>query len=134
MSEWNDSIIKEFRGNEGKVGGPFEGRPLLLLISTGAKSGESRISPVACFPDGDAWLIVASASGSDVHPSWYHNLIANPKARIEIGTETLDVEATEMTGEERDRLFAGVVAAAPQFGEYQKGTARIIPIFRLRRI
>jgi deazaflavin-dependent oxidoreductase (nitroreductase family) len=89
---------------------------------------------VAYFEDGDDWLIIASAGGADSHPNWYYNLKANPKARIEIGTETLDVLATEVTGGERDRLYAGVVEQAPQFGEYELKTARKIPLFRLTRI
>ena len=133
MSDWNTAIIEEFRGHEGVVGGMFAHLKLLLLTSTGAKSGNSHTTPAAYFMDGDAWLIIASADGADSHPAWYHNLKANPPARIEVGAETVDVVATEVTGEERDRLYAGVVAQAPQFGEYEEKTTRKIPLFRLTR-
>jgi deazaflavin-dependent oxidoreductase (nitroreductase family) len=134
MSDWNTGIIQEFRDNEGKVGGMFEHLRLLLLTSTGAKTGNTHTSPVAYFKDGDDWLIIASAGGADSHPNWYYNLKAHQKARIEIGAETLDVLATEVTGDDRDRLYAGVVEQAPQFGEYELKTARKIPMFRLTRI
>jgi deazaflavin-dependent oxidoreductase (nitroreductase family) len=134
MSDWNTGIIQEFRDNEGKVGGMFEHLRLLLLTSIGAKTGNTHTSPVAYFKDGDDWLIIASAGGADSHPNWYYNLKANPKARIEIGAETLDALATEVTGDDRDRLYAGVVEQAPQFGEYELNTARKIPMFRLTRI
>jgi len=134
VGDWNAPIIQEFRDNQGKVGGMFEDRPLLLLTSTGAKTGNAHTTPAAYFMDGDSWLIIASAAGSDTNPGWYYNLKADPKARIEIGTESVEVEATEATGEDRDRLYAGVVEQAPQFGEYEKGTARKIPVFRLARI
>ncbi|MEA2581400.1 MAG: hypothetical protein QOE83_2292 [Actinomycetota bacterium] len=134
MSDWNTGIIQEFRDNEGKVGGMFEHLRLLLLTSTGAKTGNTHTSPVAYFNDGDDWLIIASAGGADSHPNWYYNLKANPKARIEIGAETFDALATEVTGDDRDRLYAGVVEQAPQFGEYELKTARKIPMFRLTRI
>lgn len=133
MSDWNTAIIQEFRDNDGIVGGYFEGRTLLLLTSTGAKSGNLHTTPLACYRDGDAWVIIASANGSDAHPAWYHNLKANPNARIEIGIETVDVEATEATGDERDRLYAGMVAISPQFAAYETGTDRKIPVFRLTR-
>jgi len=83
--------------------------------------------------DGDAWVIIASAAGADSNPAWYFNLKANPKARIEVGTETLDVEATEAVGDDRDRLYAGMVERSPQFAEYELATARKIPVFRLTR-
>ena len=133
MSDWNTAIIQEFRDNQGVVGGMFEGRPLLLLTSTGAKTGNLHTTPVACYMDGDAWVIIASAAGADSNPAWYFNLKANPKARIEVGTETLDVEATEAVGDDRDRLYAGMVERSPQFAEYELATARKIPVFRLTR-
>lgn len=133
MSDWNAAIIREFRDNDGIVGGYFEGKTLLLLTSTGAKTGNLHTTPLACYRDGDAWVIIASANGSDAHPAWYHNLKAHPNARIEIGTETVDVEAAEATGEERDRLYAGMVAISPQFAAYEKGTDRKIPVFMLTR-
>ena len=133
MSDWNTAIIQEFRDNQGVVGGMFEGRPLLLLTSTGAKTGNPHTTPAACYMDGDAWVIIASAAGADSNPAWYFNLKANPKARIEVGAETLDVEATEAVGDDRDRLYAGMVELSPQFSEYELTTARKIPVFRLAR-
>ncbi len=133
MSDWNTAIIQEFRDNQGVVGGMFEGRPLLLLTSTGAKTGNPHTTPAACYMDGDAWVIIASAAGADSNPAWYFNLKANPKARIEVGAETLDVEATEAVGDDRDRLYAGMVELSPQFAEYELTTARKIPVFRLAR-
>ena len=133
MSDWNTAIIQEFRDNQGVVGGMFEGRPLLLLTSTGAKTGNPHTTPAACYIDGDAWVIIASAAGADSNPAWYFNLKANPKARIEVGAETLDVEATEALGDDRDRLYAGMVELSPQFAEYELTTARKIPVFRLAR-
>lgn len=133
MSDWNTAIIQEFRDNQGVVGGMFEGRPLLLLTSTGAKTGNPHTTPAACYIDGDAWVIIASAAGADSNPAWYFNLKANPKARIEVGAETLDVEATEAVGDDRDRLYAGMVELSPQFAEYELTTARKIPVFRLAR-
>ncbi|MEP7059107.1 MAG: nitroreductase family deazaflavin-dependent oxidoreductase [Actinomycetota bacterium] len=131
VSDWNAGIIQEFRDNEGVVGGYFEGKTLLLLTSTGAKTGNKHTTPLACYRDGDAWVVIASANGSDTHPAWYHNLRANPQAHIEAGTESIDVEAAEATGEERDRLYAGMVGIMPQFAEYETKTARKIPVFRL---
>ena len=133
MSDWNTAIIQEFRDNGGIVGGYFEGKTLLLLASTGARTGNLHTTPLACYQDRDAWVIIASANGSDSNPAWYHNLKANPRARIEVGTESFEVEATEASGDERDRLYAGMVAISPQFGEYEKGTERKIPVFRLTR-
>ena len=133
MSDWNTAIIQEFRDNQGVVVGMFEGRPLLLLTSTGAKTGNPHTTPAACYMDGDAWVIIASAAGADSNPAWYFNLKANPKARIEVGAETLDVEATEAVGDDRDRLYAGMVELSPQFAEYELTTARKIPVFRLAR-
>ena len=133
MSDWNTAIIQEFRDNQGVVGGMFEGRPLLLLTSTGAKTGNPHTTPAACYMDGDAWVIIASDAGADSNPAWYFNLKANPKARIEVGAETLDVKATEAVGDDRDRLYAGMVELSPQFAEYELTTARKIPVFRLAR-
>src|SRR5690348_14317356 len=106
MSDWNNQIITEFRANEGKVGGPFKGAPLLLLTTTGAKSGQPRTSPLMYLPDGERMLIFASKGGAPTNPDWYHNLMAHPQATVEVGTETFNVTATPVTGEERDRLYA----------------------------
>jgi deazaflavin-dependent oxidoreductase (nitroreductase family) len=133
MSDHNRGIIEEFRTNGGKVGGWFEGWAMLILTSTGAKSGRPRESPLAYSKDGDRWIIVGSKGGRPTHPDWYFNLKANPEATIEVGTERIPVTATEATGAERDRLFAKAAADRPQFLEYQQKTERILPVFVLER-
>lgn len=130
---WNDSIIAEFRANGGKVGGPFEGATLLLLHSTGAKSGRPRITPVMTFDLDGKQLIVGSYAGADHDPAWLHNLRAHPHARIEIGTDAYDVLAVELPRAERDAAYARIVEQAPGFGEYQEKTTRVIPVVELRR-
>ena len=132
-SDFNRAIIAEFRSNGGRVGGPFEGAPLLLLTSTGAKSGEPRTTPVVYLADGERMVIFASKAGAPTNPAWYHNLIAHPAASVEVGTETVAVDASEVTGEERDRLFARQAAAMPQFNEYAQMTDRLIPVVALQR-
>ena len=136
MSDWNPNIIEEFRANEGRVGGMFEGAPLLLLHSTGRRSGEERVNPLMYLADGDRWIVFGSKGGHTAHPHWIHNLEANPDATIEVGTETIPVKATVLReGPERDELFARQVAAYPQFGEYEKKTEghRTIPVIVLER-
>ncbi|GAA2758797.1 nitroreductase family deazaflavin-dependent oxidoreductase [Actinopolymorpha rutila] len=129
---WNERIIEEFRANDGKVGGPFEGATLLLLTTTGAKSGKSHISPLMYLADGDRVLIFGSFAGGPKHPAWFHNLRANPRAKVEIGARTYEVTAEEVTGAERDELYARQVAVVPGFGEYQAKTDRTIPVVALR--
>ena len=126
-NDWNRQLIEEFRANGGKVGGMWEGRPLLLLTTTGAKSGQRRTSPVMYLRDGDRLFIFASKGGAPTNPDWYHNLLAHPDVTIEVGKETYDATATPVTGEERDRIYAQWAQMNPQFGEYQKKTARKIP-------
>ncbi|MGX6603030.1 nitroreductase family deazaflavin-dependent oxidoreductase [Micromonosporaceae bacterium Da 78-11] len=133
MSDWNTKIIEEFRANEGRVGGPFEGGTLLLLHHTGARTGTERVSPLAYFPDDDRMVIVASKGGAPSNPDWYHNLKANPTATVEVGTETVPVTAVELTGDEYDETWARVTAKMPGFAEYQTRTARRIPLFALHR-
>jgi deazaflavin-dependent oxidoreductase (nitroreductase family) len=131
-NDWNRKIIEEFRANGGKVGGQFAGATLLILHTVGAKSGQVRESPVGYFADGDgSMVIVASKAGLPTNPDWYHNLKANPRFAVEVGTETLPVVAEELTGAERDAKWAEIVAKAPGFGEYQEKTTRIIPLVRL---
>ena len=98
-NNFNEQVINEFRANQGKVGGPFEGAPLLLLHTTGARSGQLRVSPVMYLPDGNRYVVFASKAGADTHPDWYHNLRAHPEARIEVGDQTLDVQASEIQGD-----------------------------------
>lgn len=131
MNDFNATVIEEFRANDGKVGGNFEGAPLLLLHSTGAKSGEARLHPVMYLDDGDRYVIFASKAGADTHPAWYHNLKANPDASIEIGPDTVEVVAVEATGNERDELFERQAGIFPAFGEYAEKTSRTIPVMLL---
>ncbi|GAA2736916.1 nitroreductase family deazaflavin-dependent oxidoreductase [Actinocorallia aurantiaca] len=129
---FNDAIIKEFRANGGRVGGPFEGGDLLLLTTTGARSGEEHTVPLGYVRDGADLLIVGSAGGADRHPAWYHNLLAHPVVRIEVGDETYDAIAAPAEGERREALFSQVVATAPGYADYQKQTSRTIPVVVLR--
>ncbi|MEV0350823.1 nitroreductase family deazaflavin-dependent oxidoreductase [Nonomuraea sp. NPDC050680] len=132
-NDFNEQIIAEFRANKGKVGGMFEGANLVLLTTTGAKSGKRTTSPVMYFEDGDRYIVIASYAGADRHPAWYHNLVANPEVTAEIGTETYELTAEVVGEEERDRLYAHVVTIAPGFAEYQEKTTRRIPVVALRR-
>jgi deazaflavin-dependent oxidoreductase (nitroreductase family) len=130
---FNQSVIEEFRANAGKVGGPFEGGDLLLLTTTGAKSGKEHITPLGYIRHDDQLLIIGSNLGAPVHPAWYHNLLAHPVVRVEIGTETLEVIAVPAEGARRDRLFEHVVRANPGYGDYQTATTRILPVVVLER-
>jgi deazaflavin-dependent oxidoreductase (nitroreductase family) len=130
---WNQQIIDEFRANEGKVGGPFKGASMLLLHHKGRKTGQERVNPLVYLADGDRFLVFGSKGGAPQHPDWFRNLLANPAVSIEVGTETFDVEAEELTGEERDRLYAKQTEVQPAFGEYQTRTDRKIPVVALKR-
>jgi deazaflavin-dependent oxidoreductase (nitroreductase family) len=130
----NSEIIDEFRANGGKVGGPFEGATLLLLHTTGAKSGKERVNPVMTFDFDGKLLIVGSYAGADVDPAWLHNLRAHPDAHIEIGTDAYDVRARELADDERDAVYPRIVQQAPGFGGYQSKTDRVIPVIELQRI
>jgi deazaflavin-dependent oxidoreductase (nitroreductase family) len=132
IKAFNEAIADEFRANDGKVGGQFEGADLLLLTTTGAKSGQPRVSPLAYFRIDGKLLILGSFAGSDVNPAWVHNLRANPSARVEIGNDSSDVTARELPSGERDELFGQITAAAPGFAEYQAKTTRVIPVFELQ--
>ena len=129
----NQPIIEEFRSNGGRVGGNFEGRPVLLLSTTGAKTGLRRVNPLMYLADGERWLVFATKGGNPKNPDWYHNLVANPAVTIEVGTETVEGRAEVITGEERDRLYAKQAEAYPQFAEYERRTSRIIPVIALSR-
>ncbi len=131
MSDWNTQIIEEFRANEGKVGGNFAGAPLLLLHSIGAKSGLERVNPMMYLADGDRYLVFASKAGAPVNPDWYHNLRANPRVTIEVGTQTIEVEATELVGEERTRMYDKQASLYSGFATYQETTDRVIPVVAL---
>lgn len=132
-NDFNQSIIEEFRANGGKVGGPFAGAPMLLLTTTGAKSGQPRTTPVVYLPDGDRQVVFASKAGAPTNPDWYHNLVAHPHVSVEVGSERFDADATVLTGEERDRLFAQQAERMPGFREYQDKTSRVIPVVALER-
>ncbi len=127
-NDFNARIIDEFRANGGRVGAPFENTPLLLLHHVGAKSGTERINPLAYLRDDGRYVIFASKAGAPTNPDWYHNLKAHPEVTIEVGTDTLKAVAAEATGSERERLFAAQAERSPQFAEYQRKTARQIPV------
>lgn len=134
MTDWNGKIIEEFRANEGRVGGDFEGAPLLLLHTTGARSGTERINPLMYLDDGDRLVVFASKGGAPSNPDWYHNVQKNPDASVEVGTDRLPVRARVATGEERDALYSEQSRRYPQFAEYQAGTERTIPVVILERV
>jgi deazaflavin-dependent oxidoreductase (nitroreductase family) len=133
MADFNQQIIDEFRANEGKVGGPFEGAPMLLLHSTGAKSGTERVNPMVYRQLDDGWAVFASKGGAPTHPDWYHNLRANPEATVEVGTESIDVEAHVAEGDERERIWSAQKAIMPGFADYERNTIRTIPVIVLRQ-
>jgi deazaflavin-dependent oxidoreductase (nitroreductase family) len=133
MSDWNQKIIEEFRANDGKVGGHFENMTLVLLQTTGAKSGLPRLNPTAYTEDRDRLIIIASKGGADTHPDWYYNVVANQNVTIEVGTEKYDAVATVEEEPERTRLYDQMVAQYPGFEEYRQKTSRIIPVITLKR-
>jgi len=130
-AEYNAQVIDEFRGNEGRVGGIWDGTPLLLLHHTGARSGASRVNPVGYLANESRCVIFASNGGAPSNPAWYHNLKAKPNTRIEVGRETIDVLAREATGEERQRLFRREAERFPDLAEHARRTDRDIPVIVL---
>jgi len=134
QNDWNQSIINEFRTNDGKVGGRFEGRTLLILHTTGAKSGKERVNPVACVKDGDQLVIIASKGGAPDNPDWYYNIKAHPKVTVELGTEKFQAQATITDEPERTRLYGKMVEVMPGFADYEKKTTRTIPVITLTRV
>jgi len=133
MSAFNTQLIEEFRANGGKVGGMFAGAPLLLLTTTGAKSGQPRTAPLVYTIDDGKWVIIASKGGAPTHPDWFHNLRAHPDVTIEVGTDTFSVRASIPEGDERQRRYYQMAAQMPNFAEYQRNTTRQIPIVLLER-
>lgn len=133
-NDFNQSLIEEFRANGGKVTGVFAGRPLLLLTSTGARSGQPRTMPLVYTTDGDRFVVIASKGGAPTNPDWYHNLVANPVATVELPGETFQARATMAEGEERQRLYDAQAALMPAFADYQRKTTRQIPVVILERI
>lgn len=128
VNDWNKGIIEEFRANGGKVGGQFEGAPLLLLHSTGAKSGQARVNPIMYLADGDNYVVFASKAGAPTSPDWYHNLIANPRSSVEVGDATVNVVAEVAEGDTRERLWSTQKELYPGFAEYEAKTTRLIPV------
>lgn len=134
FNEMNRQVISEFRATGGKAGGVFEGKPLVLVHHTGAKTGVQRIAPLVPYLDGGRIFVFASKGGADTNPDWFHNLVANPDTVVELGTDTFDATARVLTGDERDDVYAKQSAVEPQFAEYQRGTTRLIPVIELQRV
>jgi len=135
VNDRNQKIIEEFRANGGKVGGPFEGSPMILVHHVGARSGAERVTPLVTFPQDDGrYVIIASKAGAPTNPDWYHNLKAHPQVDVEVGTETFPVEVVELTGAERDAVWSEVKAAMPGFAGYERKTTRTMPVLRLTRV
>jgi deazaflavin-dependent oxidoreductase (nitroreductase family) len=134
ISDFNSRVIEEFRANQGAVGGAFAGAPVVLLTTTGAKSGRKRVNPLVALPADDGELYVfASKGGAPTNPDWYHNVLAHPEVQVEYGSDRFSATATEVTGDERDRIFAEQASRFPAFAEYQRNSERIIPVVALRR-
>jgi deazaflavin-dependent oxidoreductase (nitroreductase family) len=133
-NDFNRSIIDEFRANDGKTSGPFANAPLLLLTTTGAKSGKKHTTPVVYTRDGDQLVVIASFAGRPQNPAWFHNLVANPTVTVEVPGDTFDARAEVVEGEDRDRLYRTQADLMPGFDEYQQKTTRRIPVVRLTRL
>jgi len=133
VNDFNRRIIEEFRANAGRVGGGFEGADLLLLTTTGRKSGQEHTTPVMYSREGDTVLVYASAAGAPKHPDWYENLVANPHVVVEIGEERFEATARPLEGEERDRAYAAQAARVSNFADYEEKTDRVIPVVALTR-
>ena len=135
-NDFNQAIIDEFRANGGRVGGGFEGAPMVLLHHIGAKSGVERVAPLVYRAEGDAIVVFGSKAGAPSHPHWFLNLLANPETTIEVGTETINVRARVAEGEERDRIWSAQKQAMPGFAEYEQKIAgvREIPVVMLERV
>jgi deazaflavin-dependent oxidoreductase (nitroreductase family) len=132
-SRYQEQIVGEFRANSGKVGGWYVGLPLLLLTTTGARSGERRAAPLTYLPDGGRYVVAAANAGARSNPAWYHNLIANPEVTVEVGTETFAATATVAAGREREALYRRCAAEYPQLAHYQAMTTREIPMVVIAR-
>jgi len=134
VNDFNQGIIAEFRENDGKVRGMFEGMPMVLLHTTGAKSGEERVNPLAYQQVGEAWAVFASKAGAPTHPDWYHNVVANPRCSIEVGADSIDVVARVLEGDEREQVWSTQKANVPTFAEYEESAGdRVIPVVLLER-
>ncbi len=131
MDDFNSTIIQEFRDNGGRVGGPFEGAPMLLLTTVGAKTGKARVNPMMYLAEDGRRYVFASKAGAPTNPDWYHNLVAHPDVSIEVGTDVIEVVAVPLTGSERDRVYAEQASRYPGFAVYQEKTDRVIPVVAL---
>ena len=134
VTDWNSKIIEEFRANGGKVGGPFEGAPLLLLHTVGARTGQQRVNPMMYRPVPGGYAVFASKAGAPNNPDWYHNLLAHPRVTAEIGASTVELLAREAKGGEREQIWAAHKAANPGFAEYEQKTTRQIPVIVLEPV
>ena len=134
VHDWNARIIDEFRANGGRVGGQFEGAPLLLLHTTGARSGAERVNPMMYLDLDGHRYVFASKAGADTHPDWYHNAVARPEVTVEAGDETYPAVAVVVTGPDRDRVYAEQASRYPGFAEYAAKTTRVIPVVELQRL
>jgi deazaflavin-dependent oxidoreductase (nitroreductase family) len=134
VKDFNAQIIEEFRANGGVVGGNFEGAPLLLLTTTGAKSGQTRVNPMMYRPEGERMFVFASKAGAPTNPDWYYNLKAHPEVTVEVGAERFAARANIIAGPERDRIYTDHAAQYPGFAEYQEKTDRVIPVVELERL
>ncbi|HEY6473559.1 MAG TPA: nitroreductase family deazaflavin-dependent oxidoreductase [Acidimicrobiales bacterium] len=133
MDDFNRGVIDEFRANHGKLGGPFDGASMVLLTTTGAKSGKQRVNPLATLPEKGTLYVFASKGGAPTDPDWYRNLVAHPDVEVEYGDEKFAAVAHVLTGAERDRVWAAQKGRVPAFADYEKGTSRVIPVVELRR-
>ncbi|HUC35949.1 MAG TPA: nitroreductase family deazaflavin-dependent oxidoreductase [Acidimicrobiales bacterium] len=131
VGDWNRKIIEEFRSNEGRVGGQFDGAPLLLLHTKGARTGQGRVNPMMYLDLDGRRFVFASKAGADTNPDWYHNLVANPGVMVEVGTGQYRAQARPISGAERDRIFAEQASRYEGFAEYQSKTERVIPVVEL---
>ena len=131
VNDYNAQIIEEFRASGGKLGGSFEGAPVLLLTTVGAKSGKTRVNPMMYLDEGGRRYVFASKAGAPTNPDWFHNLVAHPEVSIEVGADTIDVLATRVEESERDRIYGIQASRFPGFAEYQEKTDRVIPVIAL---
>ncbi len=134
INDFNEKIIDEFRANGGKVGGPFEGAPLLLLHTTGAKTGRTRVKPLAYRRDGDRLVVFGTKGGAPTNPEWYYNVQANPRVTVEVGSDRFEADATVAPPDERDRIWRLQTRDVPVFADYQQKTDRTIPVVILERV
>jgi deazaflavin-dependent oxidoreductase (nitroreductase family) len=133
MSDWNIQVIEEFRANDGRVGGQFDGAPLLLLHTVGTKTGQARVNPMMYLDLDGRRFVFASKAGADTDPDWFRNLVAHPEVNVEVGTETYTAQAKPVDRAERDRIYAEQARRYPGFAEYEAKTTRVIPVVELAR-